>query len=183
MESALRPPLPTATRTLAEIQIQARLTNPAKRNIIPSIRESRRRVADIKSESPPASNRNRWPASYWNAWPASSETARKLLKKYAFAPQRLVTDDLPPYNAAARDLGIQRRHERGRWSRVDDWRSGCRCASGRCLPSAFVCTSGATVAVDRLPGGPVHADPRSWARGPPRSHATLCHPRRGRLCA
>jgi hypothetical protein len=32
-------------------------------------------VADIKSESRPASNRNRWPASYWNAWPASSETA------------------------------------------------------------------------------------------------------------
>jgi hypothetical protein len=75
MESALRPPLPTATRTLAEIQIQAHLTNPPKRNIIPSIRGSRRRVAGIKSESRPASNRNRWPASYWNAWPASSETA------------------------------------------------------------------------------------------------------------
>jgi acyl-CoA reductase-like NAD-dependent aldehyde dehydrogenase len=32
-------------------------------------------VADIKSESRPASDRNRWPASYWNAWPASSESA------------------------------------------------------------------------------------------------------------
>jgi hypothetical protein len=32
-------------------------------------------VADIKSESRPASNRNRWPASYWNAWPDSSESA------------------------------------------------------------------------------------------------------------
>ena len=32
-------------------------------------------MADIKSESRPASNRNRWPASYWNAWPASSESA------------------------------------------------------------------------------------------------------------
>ena len=32
-------------------------------------------MADIKSESRPASNRNQWPASFWNAWPASSETA------------------------------------------------------------------------------------------------------------
>ena len=77
MESALRPPLPTATRALAEIQIQARLTNGSGQNIIPSIRGSRRQVADIKSESRPASNRNRWPASYRNAWPASSESARE----------------------------------------------------------------------------------------------------------
>src|SRR5271165_1207315 len=75
MESALRPPLPTATRALAETQIQARLTNGSEQNIIASIRGSRRRVADIKSESRPASNRNRWPASYWNARPASSESA------------------------------------------------------------------------------------------------------------
>ena len=34
-------------------------------------------MADIKSESRPASNRNWWPASYWNAWPASSESAVK----------------------------------------------------------------------------------------------------------
>ena len=40
---------------------------------------------------------------------------RKLLKKYAFVPERLVTDDLRSYNAAARDLGIEGRHERGRW--------------------------------------------------------------------
>ena len=63
MESALRPPLPTATRALAEIQNQARLTNCSGQNIIVWIRGSRRRVADIKSESRPASNRNRWPAS------------------------------------------------------------------------------------------------------------------------
>ena len=31
-----------------------------------------RRVAGFKSESRPASDRNRWPASNWNAWPASS---------------------------------------------------------------------------------------------------------------
>ena len=34
MESALRPPLPTAIRSLAEIQIQARLTNCSRQNII-----------------------------------------------------------------------------------------------------------------------------------------------------
>src|SRR5271170_1262053 len=31
---------------------------------------------------------------------------RKLLKKYAFAPERLVTDDLRSYGAEVRDLGI-----------------------------------------------------------------------------
>jgi hypothetical protein len=51
------------------------LTKGSGRNIIAEIRGSKRRVADIKSESRPASNRNRWPASYWNAWPASSESA------------------------------------------------------------------------------------------------------------
>jgi len=56
-------------------QIYARLTNPAKQNIITSIRGSRRPVADLKSEPRPASNRNQWPASYWNAWPASSVSA------------------------------------------------------------------------------------------------------------
>ena len=40
---------------------------------------------------------------------------RKLLKKYAFVPERLVTDDLRSYAAAARDLGIDHLHERGRW--------------------------------------------------------------------
>ncbi len=58
----------------AEAQLHARLTNPAKQNIITSIRGSRRQVADFKSEPRPASNRNQWPASYWNAWPASSES-------------------------------------------------------------------------------------------------------------
>ena len=39
---------------------------------------------------------------------------RKLLK-YAFVPERLVTDDLRSYGAAAHDLGIESRHQRGRW--------------------------------------------------------------------
>jgi putative transposase len=57
---------------------------------------------------------------------AALKLMRKLLKKYAFAPERLVTDDLRSYGAAARDLGVEHLHEHGRWSRVDDWRSGCR---------------------------------------------------------
>src|ERR1700693_5951390 len=39
---------------------------------------------------------------------------RKPLKKYAFVPERLITDDLRSYGAAAHDLGIASRHERGR---------------------------------------------------------------------
>jgi transposase-like protein len=46
---------------------------------------------------------------------AALKLMRKLLKKYAFAPERLVTDDLRSYSAATRELGIERRHERGRW--------------------------------------------------------------------
>ncbi len=46
---------------------------------------------------------------------AALKLMRKLLRKYAFAPERLVTDDLRSYGAAARDLGIEHLHERGRW--------------------------------------------------------------------
>src|SRR5271170_7835000 len=44
---------------------------------------------------------------------AALKLMRKLLKKYAFIPERLVTDDLRSYGAAARDLGIEHLHERG----------------------------------------------------------------------
>jgi putative transposase len=47
--------------------------------------------------------------------PAALKLMRRLLKKYAFVPDRLVTDDLRSYAAAARDLGLARRHDRGRW--------------------------------------------------------------------
>jgi putative transposase len=40
---------------------------------------------------------------------------RKLFKKYGFLPDRMVTDDLRSYRAAARELGFERRLERGRW--------------------------------------------------------------------
>jgi putative transposase len=46
---------------------------------------------------------------------AALKLMRKLLKKYAMAPDRLVTDDLRSYRAAARELGIEDRHGRGRW--------------------------------------------------------------------
>ena len=48
---------------------------------------------------------------------AALKLMRKLLKKYAFVPQRLVTDDLRSYGVAVRDLGIERRYERGRWKK------------------------------------------------------------------
>jgi putative transposase len=45
---------------------------------------------------------------------AALKLMRKLLKKYGFVPDKLVTDELRSY-AAAHDLGIAKRHERGRW--------------------------------------------------------------------
>src|SRR5207245_518092 len=46
---------------------------------------------------------------------AALKLMRKLLKRYAFVPERLVTDDLRSYGAAARTLWIECLHERGRW--------------------------------------------------------------------
>jgi transposase-like protein len=46
---------------------------------------------------------------------AALKLMRKLLKAYAFAPERLVTDDLRSDRAAASALGLEGRHERGRW--------------------------------------------------------------------
>jgi putative transposase len=40
-----------------------------------------------------------------NKW-AALKLMRKLLKKYGFAPDELVTDDLRSYAAAAHDLGM-----------------------------------------------------------------------------
>jgi hypothetical protein len=38
---------------------------------------------------------------------------RKLLRKYAVVPERLVTDDLRSYGTAILDLGIDHLHDRG----------------------------------------------------------------------
>ena len=46
---------------------------------------------------------------------AALRLMRKLLKKYGVVPEKLVTDDLRSYAAAASDLGLARRRERGRW--------------------------------------------------------------------
>ena len=46
---------------------------------------------------------------------AALKLMRKLLKKYGFVPDRMITDDLRSYRAAARALGIESRHERGQW--------------------------------------------------------------------
>jgi putative transposase len=46
---------------------------------------------------------------------AALKLMRKLLRKYALVPERLVTDDLRSHSAAVHVLGIERRHERGRW--------------------------------------------------------------------
>ena len=46
---------------------------------------------------------------------AALKLMRKLLKKYGLMPDKMVTDDLRSYSAAARELGISDHHERGRW--------------------------------------------------------------------
>jgi putative transposase len=46
---------------------------------------------------------------------AALKLMRKLLKKYAVVPERMVTDDLRSYGAATLDLGIDHLHDRGRW--------------------------------------------------------------------
>jgi transposase-like protein len=77
---------------------------------------------------------------------AALKLIRKLLKKYGFVPDKLVTDDLRSYAAAASDLGIARRHERGRWrntepsiriNRPDDENTRCRVSSVRDQPKDF----------------------------------------------
>ncbi len=46
---------------------------------------------------------------------AALKLMRKLLRKYAVVPERMVTDDLRSYGAASLDLGIDHLHDRGRW--------------------------------------------------------------------
>jgi putative transposase len=46
---------------------------------------------------------------------AALKLMRKLLKKYGTGPEKLITDDLRSYSAAAHELGMSNRHERGRW--------------------------------------------------------------------
>jgi putative transposase len=60
---------------------------------------------------------------------AALRLMRKLLKKLAFVPDKLVTDDrdLRSCGVAASDLGITRRHERGiRINRPDEGKGRCK---------------------------------------------------------
>src|SRR6202047_2624477 len=53
---------------------------------------------------------------------------RKLLKKYGFVPDKVVTDGVRSYAAAASHLGIAKPHERGRWrnNRAENWHQPTR---------------------------------------------------------
>ena len=77
---------------------------------------------------------------------AALKLMRKLLKKYGFVPDKLVTDDLRSYAAAASDLGITRHmsvvdgatiEPRIRINRPDDENTRCRVSSVRGQPKDF----------------------------------------------
>ena len=48
--------------------------------------------------------------------PAALKLMRKLMKKYGFVPERITTDGLASYAAAARELSIESRHQTDRWA-------------------------------------------------------------------
>ena len=68
---------------------------------------------------------------------AALKLMRKLLRKYAVAPERMVTDDLRSYRAATLDLGIDHLHDRGRWknNRAENSHQPTRRRSARCNAS------------------------------------------------
>jgi transposase-like protein len=68
---------------------------------------------------------------------AALKLTRKLLRKYAFVPERLVADDLRSYRAATLDLGIDHLHDRGRWkkNRAENSHQPTRRGSARCNAS------------------------------------------------
>ena len=77
---------------------------------------------------------------------AALKLMRKLLRKYAVVPDRLVTDDLRSYGAAARDLGIERRMSAGdgrtigpriRISRPDGGSARCNASRAQAQPRSF----------------------------------------------
>jgi transposase-like protein len=73
--------------------------------------------------------------------PAALKLMRKLLKKCGFVPDRIITDDLRSYGAAARELGIESRHERGQWrnnrSRPDAGSARCNVSRARAQLRGF----------------------------------------------
>ena len=92
---------------------------------------------------------------------AALKLMRRLLKKYGFVPDQLITDDLRSYAAAAHDLGISARRAAGgrttasriRTSRPDAGSARCSASRARAqrkdfspltLPSSTPSTSNAT---------------------------------------
>ena len=115
---------------------------------------------------------------------AALKLMRKLLKKYAFVPERLVTDDLRSYGAAVRDLRIERRHERGRWknNRAENSHQPTRRRERKCSDSRVrvrrrnfsphtppSTTSLTCNAISPRPKRTARFAPRRWTPGAPRS--------------
>ena len=82
-------------------------------------------IEDNDAETAHADRQRAWTSSPRGLatamWPARSIGLVPMRQIYrakigpAFVPERLVTDDLRSYGAAARALGLERLHERGRW--------------------------------------------------------------------
>ena len=113
---------------------------------------------------------------------AALKLMRKLLKKYAFVPERLVTDDLRSYSAAARDLGIERGMSAGngrtieqriRISRRDGESARCSGSRLRVQPRSFFphtqpsTTPLTSNAISRQPKRTACSAPRRWTHGGP----------------
>jgi transposase-like protein len=74
---------------------------------------------------------------------AALKLMRKLLRKYSFVPDRMITDDLRSYGVAARDLGIESHHDavdgitigpRIRISPPDEGRARCSASRAQAQP-------------------------------------------------
>jgi len=69
---------------------------------------------------------------------AALKLMRKLLKKQGFAPEAFVTDKLPSYGAALKDLGLAERHDYG--GRKNNRAENLTCqfdnANGKCSDSS-----------------------------------------------
>jgi transposase-like protein len=117
---------------------------------------------------------------------AALKLMRKLLKKYGFVPDKLVTDELRSYAAAASHLGIAKRHERGRWrnkrririSQPDEGRGRCKGsrASGRRKDFSQCMQQSTTPSTSNVI---LHRQERTEPFGPQRCrHGTKSSPRR-----
>jgi putative transposase len=119
---------------------------------------------------------------------AALKLTRKLLKRYAFVPERLSTDDLRSHSAAVHVLAIEHGHQRGRWrnnraedshqqtrrrerkmvqeSRFGAESSSTHAAVYKTLPSTTPLTSNA---ISPRPKRTARFAPRRWTPGAPRS--------------